>query len=107
LRHPELCQDKGTAVAGTTNRQAALFGVTMRRSVEDRSGYNDFMPIDDFKLIKRKTAPLPEAKPEILAAYIFGSVATGRPRPDSDIDIAVLVSDEVMGGRRSEIPHRS
>ena len=26
------------------------------------------------------------------AAYIFGSVAQGRARPDSDIDIAVLVS---------------
>ena len=29
--------------------------------------------------------------PEIQAAYIFGSVAQGRTRPDSDIDIAVLL----------------
>jgi predicted nucleotidyltransferase len=28
---------------------------------------------------------------EIQAAYIFGSVVSGRTRPDSDIDIAVLV----------------
>lgn len=28
---------------------------------------------------------------EIQAAYIFGSVAQGRTRPDSDIDIAVLL----------------
>jgi predicted nucleotidyltransferase len=30
------------------------------------------------------------SRQEILAAYIFGSVATGRTRPDSDIDIGVL-----------------
>ena len=34
-------------------------------------------------------------RPEIQAAYIFGSVATGRARPDSDIDIAVLTDGRV------------
>jgi uncharacterized protein len=29
---------------------------------------------------------------EIQAAYVFGSVAQGRARPDSDIDVAVLLS---------------
>jgi uncharacterized protein len=29
----------------------------------------------------------------IQAAYVFGSVATGRARPDSDIDVAVLVDE--------------
>ena len=29
---------------------------------------------------------------EIQAAYIFGSVATGRTRPDSDVDVAVLTA---------------
>ena len=32
--------------------------------------------------------------PEILAAYIFGSMASCRARPDSDIDIAVLVNEK-------------
>ena len=36
------------------------------------------------------------ARPEVLAVYIFGSVASGRARPDSDVDVAVLVSDKVM-----------
>jgi hypothetical protein len=33
---------------------------------------------------------------EVLAAYIFGSVAKGQAHAGSDVDIAVLVSDEVM-----------
>ncbi len=37
-----------------------------------------------------------ESRSEVLAAYIFGSVVTGRARPDSDVDIAVLVSEKVM-----------
>jgi len=31
------------------------------------------------------------SRPEILAAFIFGSVATGRARPHSDVDVAVLL----------------
>ena len=34
------------------------------------------------------------------AAYIFGSVATGRVRPNSDIDIAVLLNDHTSPGKR-------
>ena len=36
---------------------------------------------------------------EIQAAYIFGSVAQGRTRPDSDIDIAVLLTRPLTGDR--------
>jgi hypothetical protein len=39
---------------------------------------------------------------EVQAAYIFGSVVTGRSRPDSDVDVAVLVSDEVTRGNTFE-----
>lgn len=35
-------------------------------------------------------------RPEIAAAYIFGSVASGRARPDSDIDIGVLVDPKAL-----------
>lgn len=41
---------------------------------------------------------------EIQAAYIFGSVATGRARPDSDVDIAVLVDRRVPPARM--LPYR-
>lgn len=34
-------------------------------------------------------------RPAIQAAYLFGSVATGRARADSDIDIAVLLAASV------------
>ena len=37
-----------------------------------------------------------EERSEILAGYLFGSVVTGRARPDSDVDIAVLVADDVI-----------
>ncbi len=32
-------------------------------------------------------------QPDVVAAYLFGSHAEGRARPESDIDIAVLLSD--------------
>src|SRR3989475_3253695 len=35
------------------------------------------------------------SKKEVLAAYIFGSTATGRTRKHSDIDFAGLLSDDV------------
>lgn len=31
----------------------------------------------------------------VVAAYLFGSRVTGRPRPDSDLDVAVLAGREV------------
>jgi hypothetical protein len=39
------------------------------------------------------------ARKEIQAAYLFGSVARGRARPDSDIDIAILLRDNVQPSR--------
>lgn len=32
------------------------------------------------------------AQPDVLAAYLFGSYATGKARPRSDVDVAVLLS---------------
>ena len=32
------------------------------------------------------------AQPDVLAAYLFGSYARGDARPDSDVDLAVLLS---------------
>ena len=42
--------------------------------------------------IHRAIARCVSARSEIQAAYLFGSTATGRVRPDSDIDIAVLLT---------------
>jgi len=38
-------------------------------------------------------------RPEIQAAYVFGSVASGRARADSDVDVAVLIDRRVPPGR--------
>jgi len=46
-----------------------------------------------------KIAGLMSSKPEILAAYIFGSVAAGRSRPNSDVDIAVLLDPKFFKRR--------
>jgi len=35
-----------------------------------------------------------DAQPDVLAAYLFGSYATGQVRPGSDVDVAVLLSGE-------------
>ena len=53
------------------------------------------MPARDFPVLQDAVAKCVSRQREIQAAYIFGSVATGRTRRDSDIDIAVLVSDRV------------
>ena len=35
---------------------------------------------------------------DVSAAYVFGSVAAGRARPDSDLDVAVLLDPRVRHG---------
>jgi uncharacterized protein len=50
--------------------------------------------------IEQAVARCVSGRKEIQAAYLFGSVAAGRPRPDSDIDIAVLVDRRVRPARR-------
>ena len=52
-----------------------------------------------FSSAKHAVARYASKRPEIQAAYIFGSVATGRARPASDVDIAVLVDRRVGPGR--------
>jgi len=54
------------------------------------------MALRDLKSIERAVTTLLEARPQVQAAYLFGSLVTGRSRPDSDVDIAVLISDKVM-----------
>lgn len=39
----------------------------------------------------------------LVAVYIFGSVATGRNRPRSDIDLAVMVRGSLSGMERVEM----
>jgi len=34
------------------------------------------------------------AQPDVIAAYLFGSRATGQARAESDVDVAVLLSEE-------------
>ena len=37
---------------------------------------------------------------DVVAGYIFGSMAQGRARPGSDVDVAVLLSDDLDGEAR-------
>jgi predicted nucleotidyltransferase len=50
---------------------------------------------EDSSSISRAVARRLAKRREIQAAYIFGSVATGRARPGSDVDVAVLVDRRV------------
>jgi predicted nucleotidyltransferase len=56
------------------------------------------MTVRNFASIEGAVATFLKSRPDVQAAYIFGSVATGRARRDSDIDVGVLVSDKVMRG---------
>ena len=42
-------------------------------------------------------------QPKVQAGYIFGSVATGRVRPDSDIDVAVLLDTGIREVRMFDL----
>jgi predicted nucleotidyltransferase len=44
------------------------------------------------------------ARPEVLAAYLFGSTASGRTHPGSDIDIGLLIDRQRI--RRSSLQYR-
>ena len=44
--------------------------------------------------IKQQIIKYFQEKPEVAAAYLYGSYARGDARPDSDIDLAVLVTDK-------------
>ncbi|MCP4659561.1 MAG: nucleotidyltransferase domain-containing protein [bacterium] len=44
-----------------------------------------------------------EARDEILFAYLFGSRAGGRPRPDSDWDVAIFVRPTLSGRKRFDL----
>jgi hypothetical protein len=49
--------------------------------------------------VRRAIARCVARRPEIEAAYVFGSVAAGRARADSDIDVAVLVDETIRPSR--------
>ena len=48
-----------------------------------------------FATIRDGVVKCVSGKPGVLAAYVFGSVATGRTRRNSDVDIAVLLGDNI------------
>jgi predicted nucleotidyltransferase len=62
--------------------------------------YNAFIvPSADYSSIAHAVARSAAKRPEIQAAYVFGSVATGRVRADSDVDVAVLIDRRIRRSR--------
>jgi len=53
----------------------------------------------DVLSISRAIARVVSRRREIQATYLFGSTATGRTRPDSDVDVAVLLAPPVAKKR--------
>jgi predicted nucleotidyltransferase len=60
--------------------------------------YNALVRLDAASL-DRAIARCLKPHKEVAAAYVFGSVATGRARPDSDIDIGVLLARRLPARR--------
>ncbi len=42
--------------------------------------------------------------PEVIAAWLFGSVARGTARPDSDVDVAILTSRDARPSTLDDLP---
>ena len=45
----------------------------------------------DFEQLVERLRQTVQARPEILDAYLFGSLSRGDPNPESDIDVAIYV----------------
>jgi len=54
----------------------------------------------------RTAAPAAFADLPVMFAYLFGSYAAGRPRPDSDIDVGVLLDGSVPEADRDAVSSR-
>jgi len=48
------------------------------------------------EVLKRELALFFEGRPEVISAYLFGSMAENRTTPMSDTDIAVLIDDALI-----------
>jgi predicted nucleotidyltransferase len=61
------------------------------------------MPPGD--IIDRLTSALADAPADVIAAYLFGSVARGTATPSSDVDLGILLRERppaTLAGRRLE-----
>lgn len=54
------------------------------------------MSSQTFQAAAEEIRRLMSSKTEVSAAYIFGSTVSGRARPDSDVDVAVLLESSFM-----------
>ena len=54
------------------------------------------MPLRDIRSIQNALTSYFGSRTEVQAGYLFGSIVSGRARPDSDVDSAILVADRVM-----------
>ena len=63
------------------------------------------MPATRLSAAARAVRRCVSARQDVHAAYVFGSVASGRARPDSDVDVAVLLADR-RGRRLDRLSYR-
>lgn len=54
------------------------------------------MPVPELSVAAEQLAQFASSRPEIQAAYVFGSTVSGRARPDSDLDVAFLIEPRFM-----------
>lgn len=52
--------------------------------------------------LREELQPFFASRPEVLAAFVFGSTARGAAGPSSHVDIAVLLTDEAARRHRSD-----
>lgn len=57
------------------------------------------MPVFDSSDVARAVARCASRRREVAAAYVFGSVATGRTRKESDVDVAILLARPLPASR--------
>lgn len=84
--------------------RSRVFGATTSQQIEDlkaafeheRAEWERFLRVLRAALAKRR---------DVLAAWLYGSVARGDDGPDSDVDLAILVKDESAADRARDCLH--
>lgn len=61
------------------------------------------MERNEFDKIKEATVSQLKKMPEVEAVYLFGSYATGKEKPISDIDICVITEKSIQNSKKLEI----
>jgi EPS-associated MarR family transcriptional regulator len=93
LLTPQGIEEKARVTVGFFKRVEAEYE-TLKQEVAHLDRQQDF-PADTDRILSEVMQKIRASLPDVMAAYLFGSAASGKIHPESDIDMAVLADSPV------------